>query len=197
MSEPPAIPYRDGNGVRLNKFVSLSEEDVRKLITKSKTTSCAYDPLPTRLIKDDINEMLPLLTHIINISLSTGVFPGQWKTALVVPLIKKTGLDLVPKNYRPISNLHYVSKLTKQAVVNQLCYHSECEFPLTPCQSAYRVGHSTETALAKVQSDILLNMDGQKITQLVPQGSFFIFTVFTWHLVIKPSGMAPTIAVTT
>ena len=85
VSEPPVIPYRDGNAVRLNKFVSLSEIDVRKLITKSKTTSCAYDPLPTRLIKDYINEMLPLLTHIINISLSTGVFPDQWKTALVVP----------------------------------------------------------------------------------------------------------------
>ena len=96
VSEPPVIPYRDGNGVRLNKFVSLSEEDVRKLITKSKTTSCAYDPLPTRIIKEYINEMLPLLTHIINISLSTGVFPDQWKTALVVPLLKKTGLDLVP-----------------------------------------------------------------------------------------------------
>ena len=69
VSEPPVIPYRDENGVRLNKFVSLSKEDVRKLITKSKTTSCAYDPLPTRIIKDYINEMLPLLTHIINISI--------------------------------------------------------------------------------------------------------------------------------
>ena len=113
VSQPPVILDREGNGVRLNKFVSLSKEDVRKLITKCKTTSCAYDPLPTRLIKDFINEMLPLLTHIINISLSTGVFPGQWKTALVVQLLKKAGLDLVPKHYRPISNLHYVSKLTE------------------------------------------------------------------------------------
>ena len=63
--------------------------------------------------------------------------------------------------------IFYVSKLTERAVVNQLCYHSECEFPLPPCQSAYRVSHSTETALVKVQSDILLNMDGQKITRLV------------------------------
>ena len=35
------------------------------------------------------------------------------------------------------------------------------------CQSAYRAGHSTETALDKVQFDILLNMDHQKVTQLV------------------------------
>ena len=60
-----------------------------------------------------------------------------------------------------------MSKLTERAVVNQLCHHSACEFPLPHCQSAYRVGHSTETALVKVQSDILLNIDQQKITQSV------------------------------
>ena len=60
-----------------------------------------------------------------------------------------------------------MSKLTERAVVNQLCLHSDCGFPLPPCQSAYRTGHSTETALVKVQSDILLNMDQQKVTQLI------------------------------
>ena len=66
-----------------------------------------------------------------------------------------------------VSNVQYVSKLTERAVVNQLCLHSDCRFPLQPCQSAGRVGHSTETALVKVQSDILLNMDQQKFSQLV------------------------------
>ena len=60
-----------------------------------------------------------------------------------------------------------MSKLPERAVVNQLCLHSECVFPLPPCQSAYRAGHSTETALVKVQFDILLNMDQRKGTQLV------------------------------
>ena len=60
-----------------------------------------------------------------------------------------------------------MSKLTDRAVVNQLCLHSDCGFPSPPCQSAYRAGHSTETALVKVQSDILLNTDQQKVTQLV------------------------------
>ena len=55
-----------------------------------------------------------------------------------------------------------MSKLTERAVVNQLCLHSDCGFPLPPCQSAY-----TKTALVKVLSDILLNMDQQKVTQLV------------------------------
>ena len=65
-------------------------------------------------------------------------------------LLKKAGLDPIQKT-----------------VVNQLCLHSYCRFPLPPCHSAGRVGHSTETALVKVQSDMLLNMDQQKVSQLV------------------------------
>ena len=85
----------------------------------------------------------------------------------VLLLLKKAGLDLILKNYRPVSKLQYVLKPTERAVVNQLCVHSDCGFPLPPCQSACRTGHSTETALVNVQSDILLNMDQQKVTQLV------------------------------
>ena len=43
--------------------------------------------------------------------------------ALVNPLLKKTGLDLLFKNYRPVSNVQYVSKLTERAVFNQLHEH--------------------------------------------------------------------------
>ena len=60
-----------------------------------------------------------------------------------------------------------ISKLTERAAVNQLCLHSDCRFTLLPYQSAYRVGHSTETVLVKVQYDILQNMDQQKVSQLV------------------------------
>ena len=62
---------------------------------------------------------------------------------------KKAGLDPILKKYRPVSNLQYISKLSERAVVKQLCLHSDCGFPLPPCQSAYRAGHSTETALVK------------------------------------------------
>ena len=123
--------------------------------------------IPTRLLKEYIEDFVPLLVHIINCSLSSGVFPKEWKSALVVPLLKKSGLDTIHKNYRPVSNLQYISKLTERAVVNRICKHYDHGFPLPVSQSAYRAKHSTETALAKVQSDILTNMDQQKITQLV------------------------------
>ena len=132
------------------------------MVTKSKTTSCALDPLLTRLVKEYVEELSPLLTYIINRSTASGEFPHKWKTALVVRLLKKAGIDLILNNYRCVK-----SPICVQTVVNQLCLHSECGFPLASCQSAYRAGHSTETALVMVHSDILLNMDQQKITQLV------------------------------
>lgn len=165
-SDPPHIPQRDGSH-SLSCFHVVTEQDVIKVVGKAKPTSCPLDPIPTTLVKDNLDILAPLLTHIINCSISSGTFPGEWKTALVTPLLKKRGADLVFKNYRPVSNLQYLSKLAERAVVNQLCAHCEASHPLPSCQSAYRAAHSTETALIKVQSDILLAMDQQKVTQLV------------------------------
>ena len=75
----------------------VSKDDMRKLVMKSKTTSCALDPLPTKLVKQYIPELLPLLMHIINLSIATGEFPQEWKTAFVVLLLKKAGLDPIQK----------------------------------------------------------------------------------------------------
>ena len=79
--------------------------------------------MTTSLVINSIDVLLPVITKIINLSLESGSFASNWKCALVNPLLKKTGLDLVFKNYRPVSNVQYVSKLTERAVFNQL--HSQ------------------------------------------------------------------------
>ena len=73
----------------LDTFAVVSEDDERKLVMKSKTTSCALDPMPANLFKEYMEELLPLFTHIINLSIATGEFPHEWKTALVISLLKK------------------------------------------------------------------------------------------------------------
>ena len=140
---------------------------ITNLVNKSKPTSCDLDPLPTKVIKDHLDDFLPILRHIINCSLRSAKFPVAWKTAHVVPLLKKVGLDLVLQNYRPVSNLQFISKLVERAVVHQLWCHLDSNDLLPTHQSAYRAGHSTESALIKVQSDILMAMDQQKLTQLI------------------------------
>ena len=83
------------------------------------------------------------------------------------PLLKKDGLEPIFKNYRPVSNLQFVSKLTESVVVKQLQHHIITNNLFPKLQSSYRKFLSTETALLKVKIDILLNMNRQHVTLLV------------------------------
>ncbi len=88
-SEPPPMQHRDGS--QLQCFSRLSEEKSKfasKLVSASKTASCSLDPLPNRLLKEHLDDILPLLTHLINVSLSESTFPDVWKSAVVIPLLK-------------------------------------------------------------------------------------------------------------
>ncbi len=163
--QPPSPPQSPTD--TFSEFSPLSEAEVRRLIFKSKSTSCALDPIPTELLKECIDVVLPLLTRMVNLSLQTGVFPNEWKIALVVPLIKQFGLELIFKSFRPVSTLSFVSKLVERAAIQQEDPHIQSNCPLPVCTLAYREGHSTESALLKVQADILHNMEHQKVTLLV------------------------------
>ena len=63
--------------------------------------------------------------EIINLLLTTRIMPNQMKEALIHPLLKKPDLDLLQfKNYRPISNSTFISKLIEHAVCNQHMDHA-------------------------------------------------------------------------
>ena len=151
----------------ISKFELLSQEEMHDLIRASKKKTCSLDPIPTKLVFDCLDILLPVITKIINYSLEHGVFPSAWKNALVFPLLKKDGLEPILKNYRPVSNLQSISKLTESAVAKQLQHHISMNNLFPMLQSSYRKFHSTESALLKVKNDILLNMNRQHVTLLV------------------------------
>ena len=148
-------------------FRQLTHNDVRKLIMSSKSTTCDLDPILTSLLKEHISILLPTITKMVNLSLQTVVFPTEWKLAFVKPLIKKPGLATTLKNCRPVSNLCFISKISEWAVISQQKEHMEHNCLLPILSSAYRQGHSTESALLKVHADILHNMKQQMVTLLV------------------------------
>ena len=91
----------------------------------------------------------------------------SFKTAYITPLLKKSYLDPADvKSYRPISNLSIVSKLLERVVSGQLMKYLKDNDLLPDLQSAYRVNHSTETAILKVLSDILLALDAGDLAML-------------------------------
>ena len=122
----------------------------RKLALRAPTKSCLLDPVPTNILKDCLDELLPILSTTINLSLESGFFPDIWKESIVTPLLKKQGLDLVFKNFRPISNLSFVSKLAERVAADQIQSYLN-EHDLFPSlQSAYRRHHSTETYVGTI-----------------------------------------------
>ena len=129
----------------LSAFKTLSVKNVKSLIQNSALKPCPLDPMPSRLVSK-CDALIPVITTIINKSLEAGLFPECWKEALVCPLLKKPGLDIIFKNFRPVSNLAFLSKLTEKAVFHQIHDHMT-DMSLYPiAQSAYRENHSTTSS---------------------------------------------------
>ena len=99
---------------------------MRRLIINSPSKTCDLDPIPTELLKSCLDVLLVPITQTVNLSLISGVFPDIFKTSHAMPLLKKTSLlkdDM--KNYRPVSNLNFVSKIIENAIANRTRSHLE------------------------------------------------------------------------
>ena len=117
-------------------------------------------------------------------SLSSGQFPRQFKNAIIASLLKKTGLGPVLSNYRPISNLS-LSKLLERVAAFQLLDYMHSNSLFEPLQSAYRRFYSTETALLKIQNDVLCSMDHGGVKLLVLLDLSAAFDTVDHHLLLS------------
>mgnify|MGYP003547058831 FL=1 len=159
---PPTPPPK------LFNFQPASVSEIHDLIFSSSNKQCELDPIPTSLLKHCFTELGPVITKIVNLSLSEGIFPSIFKLAHVRPLLKKPSLPTDDfNNYRPISNLNFISKILEKVVSLRVQSHLSSNSLYLPFQSAYRSFHSTETALLKVHNDICSAMDKQKVTSLI------------------------------
>ena len=109
------------SGTPLSTFMDATEIEIRNIIKLSPAKSCELDPLPTWLLKECIAELVPTITDIVNMSLRDSLMPKSLKTALIRPLLKKTGLDSdILINYRPVSNLTFISKVIEKVASGRL-----------------------------------------------------------------------------
>jgi len=153
---------------KMQQLSKIADVDLKKIIQKGNSKSCQLDPIPTTLLKQLLPTLLSTLSDIVNTSMTTVSMPYQLKTATVTPLLKKSTADPEDfKSYRPISNLPYLGKIIEKVVVSQIDEHMVANSLVEPLQSAYRKNHSTETALIKINNDLLISLDNKKCIFLV------------------------------
>ena len=112
------------NTVKLTVFTQVTQDEISKIISKSPTKSCLLDPLLTFLIKECIDILLPSITKLGNCSLREELIPDGFKKAVATSRIKKASLPVEDlKNYCPVSELGFISKLVEHAVAKQLVDH--------------------------------------------------------------------------
>jgi len=112
-------------------YPDVSLADVLKVLSSWPNKSSPRDILPTSLLKSYAYVFAPLIAHLTNCLFDEDTFPTLFKTAQVLPLLKKPGLDRAnPGNYRPTSNLNTISMVMGRLVMFCLQPHllSSCNF---------------------------------------------------------------------
>jgi len=159
---PPSPPRSS-----LSIFQPTSETEVSNLLHSLPNKQCELDPIPTSLLKDCASILVPIITKIINLSLSTGNFPLLFKHSLVSPLLKKPSLDKETlSNYRPVSNLSFISKLTERIVLSRINDYLTSNSLLNPHQSGFTKRHSTETLLTSLYNKLVSAISHQQVSCL-------------------------------
>ena len=163
-NSPVVDTYKDFFGQIFSEFEPTRVEEIKEILDDTAFKTSSNDPLPSSLLKDNLDEILPHFCELVNLSLSTGNIEGA-KLAHIIPVIKGESLDDSNlKNYRPISNISFVGKLIERVVLKQLNKHLDSYNLDIPFQSAYKKCHSTETLLVRIVNDLLIATDENKAT---------------------------------
>ena len=126
----------------LESFEEVSSETIKCYVSSLSSNKAINDQLPLRVIKAILPIIVHSLTHIVNLSLSTGQFPDSCKQAVVSPIFKG-GDSNDPNDYRPISILPIVSKCIENSANEQLSEYFDRNKLLTDNQYGFRKNHST------------------------------------------------------
>ena len=108
----------------MSEFRQLTPGEVKSIVLSSPCKSSCLDPIPTQFIFNHIDIFIECISSIVNDSLLTGVMPLCFRKAVISPLLKKPNLDPnILKNYRPVSNLPFLSKVIEKVVAAQITEH--------------------------------------------------------------------------
>ena len=184
---PSTLTTPDFIGTAWDEFQQISEKDLYEIIKSLNLKFCEQDPIPCKLIVQCYEELKCIVLYIVNESLQSGSFPAALKNAFVRPSVKDINGDLNDyKNYRPISNLPFLSKILEKTALMQLNKHLMLNNLHAEYQSGYREGHSCETASLAIYNDLLCISDlKSKVILLLLDLSAAFDTIDHSHLLNK------------
>ena len=132
----------------MSSFTLATFDEVLNAILSASNATCSLDFIPTCFLKSCLNTLLQPISALVNLSLAEGLFPDNFKHAIVTPLYKKHSLPHDElSSFRPISNLNIFSKILERIIHSRHKTHLNTFPSLSRFQSAYLKFHSTEIAL--------------------------------------------------
>ena len=145
----------------LYNFEPSTPDEIKTILKTSGIVVSPADIFPSHLLSKNIEVLVPFITDLVNLSLSTGSIDGL-KEAIIRPLLKEHNLDRnVLNNYRPVSNLQFIGKLIERVVLARLQSHMDSINYCNNTQFGYKKQHSTELLLLKFINDILIGVDSR------------------------------------
>ena len=150
----------------LDSIVATEKEvhDVLKCIDTTKATG--PDGISPKLLHEAGASIVPSLTKLINLSLSSSKVPSDWKIANVIPLFKK-GDKHERNNYRPVSLLSCVSKILERIVFKQFYNYLRENHLLSKDQSGFKIGDSTVNQLSYLYHIFSKALDEKKDVHII------------------------------
>ena len=157
---PPDVPHVD-NSLFLDSFQLCTTDEVSNIIKKHDIKVSPADIFPALVLSDTVDILLPFITNLVNLSLSTGSFNGL-TGAIIRPLLKEYNLDFnLFNNFRPVSNLEFLGKIIERVVLSRLQEHMTNINYCNNTQFGYKKSHSTELLLLKFMNDLLVGIDSK------------------------------------
>ena len=148
----------DPNIRQLSQFSPTTDDELRAIIKAHGMKCSPEDPLPVSILSTYLDILLPVWVDIVNLSLSVGSM-ASLKSAVILPLIKQllrsTDIDDY-KNYRPVSNLLFISKLIERVVDIRLQENLDVNNLNHDNEYGYKSFHSTEMLHTKVMNNFFL-----------------------------------------
>ena len=165
--EPDSRFARPFQGTMLMQFKPTTVEELDKIVKEYGIKTSVEDPIPAKLLQSVSDIVLPVYAELINKSFSEGTMDSV-KSSVIDPLLKKAGLDIdTKKNFRPVNNLMFFSKLIERVVKIRLDTHMD-EYALhESTEFGYKVHHNTETMMIGLFDDVLRGFDQNQATIVI------------------------------